>query len=104
VRSKLSGSDDGDRQMVKILAAVLSDGLSAVEAACADALAAGIASADVVLNSLARRQQPEQPDPILTPERLALTTPPAADCARYDDLRSPQMVSWDSRNTGRPGL
>jgi hypothetical protein len=34
VRRKLAGSDDGDRQMVKILAAVLTDGLLAVEAAC----------------------------------------------------------------------
>jgi hypothetical protein len=35
VRRKLQGSDDGDRQMVKVLSAVLSDGLAAVEAACA---------------------------------------------------------------------
>ena len=32
--AQLAGSNDGDRQMVKILAAVLSDGLPAVEAAC----------------------------------------------------------------------
>ena len=35
VRRRLAGSDDGDRQMVAILAAVLTDGLPAVEAACA---------------------------------------------------------------------
>jgi Mu transposase, C-terminal domain len=34
IRRKLAGSD-GDQQMVKILAAVLDDGLAAVEAACA---------------------------------------------------------------------
>ena len=39
VRRKLTGSADGDRQMVKILAAVLTDGLAAVEAACQEALA-----------------------------------------------------------------
>ena len=39
IRRKLAGSNDGDRQMVKILAAVLSDGLPAVEAACVQALA-----------------------------------------------------------------
>jgi len=89
VRRKLAGSDDGDRQMVKILAAVLSDGLAAVEAACAESLAAGIASADVVLNALARRQQPLPPPPVLTPERLLLTLAPIADCARYDRLRTP---------------
>jgi hypothetical protein len=35
IRRKLAGSDDGDRQFAKILAAVLTDGLQAVEAACA---------------------------------------------------------------------
>jgi transposase len=88
VRRKLKGSDDGDRQMVKVLTAVLTDGLSAVEAACAESLAAGIASADVILNALARRQQPVAPVPIPTPERLALAIAPMADCARYDRLRS----------------
>ena len=34
VRRKLAGAADGDRQMVDILTAVLSDGLPAVEAAC----------------------------------------------------------------------
>src|SRR5438067_12538403 len=38
VRRMLKGSDDGDRQMVKILSAVLTDGLAGVEAACAEAL------------------------------------------------------------------
>src|SRR5215204_673954 len=47
VRRKLKGSDDGDRQMVKVLSAVLSDGLVAVEAACTEALAGGVHSADV---------------------------------------------------------
>ena len=36
-RSQLGGSDDGDRQAVKILAAVPTDGLPAVEAACTGA-------------------------------------------------------------------
>ena len=58
VRRKLAGSDDGDRQMVKILAAVLTDGLPAVEAACAEALGEGVHSADVILNILARRRDP----------------------------------------------
>jgi hypothetical protein len=87
IRKKLAGSDDGDRQMVKILTAVLTDGLQAVEAACAESLAAGIASADVILNALARKQQPESPPPITPPDRLALSRPPLADCARYDALR-----------------
>ena len=58
VRRKLAGSNDGDRQMVNILAAVLTDGLPAVEAACEQALAEGVHSADVVINILARRRDP----------------------------------------------
>ena len=79
--------------MVKILTAVLTDGIEQVEIACAEALSAGIASADVVLNVLARQQQEATPAPILTPERLTLACAPLADCARYDDLRSSDMTS-----------
>jgi transposase len=53
VRRKLAGSADGDRQMVKILSVALTDGLPAVEAACAQALSEGVHSADVILNVLA---------------------------------------------------
>ena len=87
VRRKLAGSDDGDRQMVDILAAVLTDGLPAVEAACAQALGQGVHSADVVLNILARRREPAAPPTIATPQALRLRHEPAADCARYDSLR-----------------
>ena len=58
VRRRLRGSDEGDRQMVKILSAVLTNGLVAVEAACTEALAGGVHSADVILNILARRRDP----------------------------------------------
>jgi hypothetical protein len=87
VRRRLAAAGDGDRQMVDILAAVLSDGLAAVEAACAEALREGVHSADVVLNILARQRQPPAPVTILTPEALRLRHEPAADCARYDSLR-----------------
>ncbi len=87
VRRMLKGSDDGDRQMVKILSAVLTDGLAAVEAACAEALAGGVHSADVVLNILARRRDPGPAATILTPDALQLRHAPIADCARYDRLR-----------------
>ena len=79
--------------MVKILAAVLTDGLAAVEVACAESLDANIASADVILNALARRLEPDPPPPVHTPERLALSLPPIADCARYDALRSKPPVA-----------
>ena len=58
VRRKLASADDGNRQMVDILTAVLTDGLPAVEAACAEAIAHGVHSADVVLNILARQRDP----------------------------------------------
>jgi transposase len=87
VRRKLAGADDGNRQMVDILAAVLSDGLTAVEAACAEALSQGVHSADVVLNILARQRDPTPPATILTPAALTLHHAPLADCARYDNLR-----------------
>jgi transposase len=87
VRRKLAGTDDGDRQMVSILAAVLTDGLPEVEAACAEALAEGVHSADVILNILARRRDPPPIGPIATPASLTLRHAPIADCARYDNLR-----------------
>ena len=64
------------------------DGLGAVEAACAEALEAGIASGDVILTVLARRRQPAPPPSIhysrrASPEAIE----PAADCARYDRIR-----------------
>ena len=88
VRRKLAGSDDGDRQMVAILAAVLTDGLAAVEAACARAMSDGVHSSDVILNILARQRDPGPMATIFTPAALTLRHAPAADCARYDQLRS----------------
>ena len=84
LRTRLSGRDDGDRQFVRILAAVQEDGLEAVEAACAEALECGACSADVVLNILARSRQPAPPAIIPTPEGLQLRHQPVADCSRYD--------------------
>ena len=67
---------------------MLTDGLPAVEAACAQALAENVHSADVVLNILARRGDPGPAPPIHTPVALSLRHAPVADCARYDTLRS----------------
>src|SRR5277367_6748519 len=87
VRRKLAGSDDGDRQMVTILASVLTDGLSAVEDACAQAICEGVHSSDVIINILARQRDPGPVAPIFTPDALRLRHAPVADCARYDQLR-----------------
>jgi transposase len=89
VQRKLKGVKDGGRQMVDILTAVRSDGLSAVEEACAEALAGGTYSADVILNILARRSEPAPAATVATPEQLHLQVLPRADCARYDGLRPP---------------
>ena len=87
IRLRLASTDDGNRQMVDILTVVLTDGLPAVEAACAEAIAHGVHSADVVLNILARQRDPAPPATILTPAALTLRHAPIADCARYDNLR-----------------
>jgi hypothetical protein len=73
------------------LPAVLEDGLAAVEAACTEALAAGLASRDVILNILSRGRDEPQPPTIATPARLTLVQEPVADCTRYDRLRAPAL-------------
>src|ERR1700723_1921944 len=70
VRRRLAGTDDGDRQMVAILSAVLTDGLPAVEAACAQAISEGVHSSDVIINILARRRDPGPVAPVVTPDGL----------------------------------
>jgi hypothetical protein len=87
VRAKLKNHADGDRQFVKVLGAVLDHGLGAVEAACTEALSAGIASGDVILTVLARQRQPAAPPSITTPDALRLKIEPMADCGRYDSIR-----------------
>jgi hypothetical protein len=50
-------------------------------------LEADLASGDVILTILARKQQPALPPSITTPEALRLRCEPIADCGRYDSLR-----------------
>lgn len=87
VRETLEHHPDADRQFVKVLGAVLDHGLDAVETACAEALAAGIANGDVILSILARRHQPPTAPSVITPDALRLKIEPIADCGRYDSLR-----------------
>ena len=91
IRRRLAGHDDGDRQFVDILTEVAEAGLDAVEAACVEALAAGLFGRDVVLNILARQRDADPPPAVATPTALALAIEPVADCARYDQLRSPLL-------------
>ena len=87
LRRKLGTGDDADRRFVRVLAAVLGDGIALVEDAVSEALAADTPSDDVILNILARRREPPRPLAIITAEDLALAHPPLANCARYDQLR-----------------
>jgi transposase len=87
VRQRLKHHPDSDRQFVKVLGRVLDHGLDAVEAACAEALAAGIANGDVILTVLARQRQPPAVPSITTPRALQLKIEPSADCGRYDSIR-----------------
>lgn len=87
VRVALSRHRDGDRQFVGILSVVPLYGIEAVTRACADVLAANTVSRDVVLNLLSRTH--DEPQPAVTDPAAhlpALTTPPVADCKRYDLL------------------
>ena len=61
LRRKLGAGDEADRRFVRVLAAVMSDGLDAVEDAIREALEAGAASDEVILNILARRREPPRP-------------------------------------------
>ena len=87
LRRKLAGADDGNRQIVDILTAVLTDGLSAVEAACAEAIAHSVHSADVVLNILARQRDLSAAGHDPHSGRADIAPRPVANCARYDNLR-----------------
>lgn len=101
VQRKLERQPGGDRQMVEILAAVLTDGIEAVEAACAEALSHNVHSAGVVLNILARHREPPPPLTITTPDALRLACEPTADCDRYDSLR--RQTDGTFRRVGRDG-
>lgn len=89
IRQLLSRRSDGDRQFVGILSAVSIYGIDAVAAACSEALSAGVASRDVVLNALSRQND----DPEVSGCEVPLHLPeikdlPLANCSRYDELLS----------------
>lgn len=93
LRKRLGSGDEADRRFVRVLAAVLDDGLDAVDQAVQEALDAGVASDEVILNILARRREPPRPEAITTSQALALSHPPIADCARYDLLRGSRAAA-----------
>jgi transposase len=86
VQARLAGVKGGERQMVDLLVAAHQQGVDDVEAACAEALQAGLRSADAILNILARRAAPAPVEIVTPPAHLRLREEPVADCARYDRL------------------
>lgn len=89
IRELLGRHADGDRQFVGILSAVSTYGLDAVAAACAEAVSAGTASRDVVLNTLSRQRDESIVTDCAIPLHLPeLKTLPLANCNRYDELLS----------------
>jgi hypothetical protein len=89
MRQLLSRRPDGDRQFVGILSVVSTYGLDAVAVACAEALSAGVASRDVVLNALSRQNDGTEVSDCEVPLHLPeLKNLPLANCSRYDELLS----------------
>ena len=91
VYERLMKQPGGDTACVDLLLAGRQHGLEPLEVACALALEQGTVSAPVVLNQLHRLLSPRLPDTLPIPERLRLTLEPAANCARYDQLRSTEV-------------
>ncbi len=87
LRRKLGSGDEADRRFVRVLAAILNDGLEAVEMAVREALDAGAASDEVILNILSRHREPPTDQPLSVVVDLKLNHPPVADCAKYDIVR-----------------
>jgi len=87
VRLALTGRPGGDRQFVGILSVVSTYGIDAVTAACAEALAAKVASCDVILNLLSRNgDEPQAEECSVSSNLPLLAILPVADCCRYDSL------------------
>ena len=92
VRERLARHSDGDRQFVDILSMVALYGLEAVTEACAAALDEQVVSSAHVVNLLHRAAEPPKATPLQVPEALKLTTEPAANCDRYDQLLRARAV------------
>ena len=96
LRTRLAARDDGDRQFVKVLAAVQEDGLEAVEAACAEALNCGACSADVLRSARVDARRAQHPRPAApagaggdrSDARGPAASPPAG--GRLSALRQPE--------------
>src|SRR3546814_15443658 len=78
LRRRLGVGDEADRRFVRVLSAVLTDGLELVEAATREALATGTASDELILNILSRHSEPATPHSTVTSEERMQRHPPVA--------------------------
>ncbi len=89
LQRQLLKNSGGDRVMAQLLSAIPMHGLDTVLVAIEIALEGGRASAEHVINTLARLKDGARPLAVLqidTP--LTLQTPPLANVSRYDSLRN----------------
>ena len=97
LRRGLLRNPGGDRVMAQVLAIVLTAGLDAVLVAVELALETGPpgkVSVEHVVNVLGRLNA--QPAPPTASTGLKVATPPLADPARYDSLRSDNTTDFDA--------
>ena len=86
VKAHLLLKDDGERQVVEILCAILTHGLEAAEVACELALERKIICKSIILNILGRVTEEAQTPNIDCPSVFELENPPIADCSKYESL------------------
>ena len=80
--------------MVDILFAAHEHSIDVVEAACTQALEAGLRRADAILNIVSRRTSVHPHQKRLSPPaHLRLRVEPIADCARDDRLGGPNATA-----------
>lgn len=77
----------GDRTFAELLLVARETGLEALDVACQLAQEQGHLNTAVVLNELRRLTSPPRTCTMATPDALVLLLEPAANCARYDELR-----------------
>jgi transposase len=77
----------GDRAFAELLLVARETGLEALDVACQLAQEQGHLNTAIVLNELRRLTSPPPTGMMATPDALVLLLEPAANCARYDELR-----------------
>ena len=93
LRDALKRFPDAEKQLSHILLAIPVHGLDAVRIASELMLSQGNANETTIVNAIARLTEPPLPPSVNVPERLKLTSPPTADCTRYDVLLEKRHVA-----------